>query len=121
MRLFVLATLAALASNAALADKTRQMTLGDLQEICSATDDYSRAACRYYILGVEEGTDLASRLAKDTGRFCVPVSTRDEATVVAVKTAMVADLAVYPKDREMPAVSFVAAAIVHAYPCPKSN
>ncbi len=29
-----------------------QMTVGDLQMICGGTDAESRAACRFYILGV---------------------------------------------------------------------
>jgi hypothetical protein len=32
-----------------------QMTEGDLQTICDGTDIESKAACRFYILGVAEG------------------------------------------------------------------
>lgn len=31
------------------------MTTGDLHQICTAPDDESKAACRFYVLGVTQG------------------------------------------------------------------
>jgi hypothetical protein len=40
---------------------------------------------------------------------------------LTIKTWMGADLAVYPKDRDMPAVSFVTAMIAKQFPCQKTK
>jgi hypothetical protein len=39
--------------------------------------------------------------------------------VSIVKEAMKIDLAAFPQDKDMPAVSFVTAAMMRAYPCQK--
>jgi hypothetical protein len=54
--------------------------------------------------------------AKDK-RFCVPEGLSSSTMELTVKMKMGSDLAVYPNDRAMPAVSFVTAVIAHEYPC----
>jgi len=105
-----------------------QMTLGDLYKLCTSANEGDKSACTFYILGVFEGAALAGGTMRDKNgnfqegkdkRFCVPEGLTGAAMELAVKTKMGADLAVYPKDREMPAVSFVTALIAQQFPCQK--
>jgi Rap1a immunity proteins len=96
-----------------------QMKLSDLMDICTAGDDGSTSACRFYILGVTEGASIGAGVANDQSHFCIPegVSSRD--MVLTVKKAMPKDLAAFPQDKDMPAVSFVAAVMMRTFPCKK--
>jgi len=96
-----------------------QMTLSDLRDICGGTDELSTAACNFYILGVTEGAGLGAGVAKDKGHFCIPEGVSSKQMVLIVKKAMTADLAAFPEDKNMPAVSFVAASMQQAFPCGK--
>ena len=58
--------------------------------------------------------------AKDK-RFCVPDELSSAAMELVVKMKMGEDLAVFPKDRDMPAVSFVTALIAKQFPCQKTK
>lgn len=99
--------------------RAAQMTLSDLHDICSGTDEVSKAACRFYILGVTEGAGMGAGMAHDQTHFCTPEGVPSEKMVSIVKEAMAKDLAVFPQDKDMPAVSFVTAAMRQAYPCRK--
>ena len=92
-----------------------EMTLSDLQALCGEREPGD--ACRFYILGVMEGTSIASGLAKDKSHFCTPPGVTQTEIVAVVKRLASADLARYPEDAMMPAVSFTAAALLKAYPC----
>jgi hypothetical protein len=96
-----------------------QMKLSDLRDICSARDGDSTNACRFYVLGVTEGVSVGAGVSNDHSHFCIPegVSARD--MVLAVKNQMTKDLAAFPQDKDMPAVSFVAAVMAETYPCQK--
>ncbi|RUN75503.1 hypothetical protein EJC47_15870 [Sphingomonas sp. TF3] len=94
-----------------------QMTLGDLQVLCA--DREPGEACRFYILGVMEGTNLASGVANDTKHFCIPEGVTQTEIVAVVKRLAKGDVAMFPKDVTMPAVSFVGASLIHSYPCAK--
>lgn len=96
-----------------------QMTLSDLHSFCSGTDEVSKTACRFYILGVTEGAGMGAGLAHDQSHFCTPADVSSEKMVSIVKEAMAKDLAFFPQDKNIPAVSFVAAAMMRAYPCRK--
>jgi hypothetical protein len=96
-----------------------QMKLSDLMDICTGRDAGSQSACRFYILGVTEGASIGAGVAKDESHFCIPEGVSSQNMVLIVKKAMSIDLAAFPKDKEMPAVSFVAAAMMKAYPCRK--
>ena len=93
------------------------MTLSDLRDICGGTDEASKAACNFYILGATEGAGLGAGVARDKGHFCIPEGVAASDMVLIVKKAMAADLAAFPKDKDMPAVSFVSAAMQHNFPC----
>lgn len=58
--------------------------------------------------------------AKDK-RFCVPEGLTSAAMELTVKMKMGEDLAVYPEDRDMPAVSFVTAVISKQFPYQKTK
>jgi hypothetical protein len=88
-----------------------QMKLSDLMDICTGRDASSQSACRFYILGVTEGGSIGAGVAKDESHFCIRESVSSQNMVLIVKKAMSRDLAAFPKDKEMPAVSFVAAAM----------
>lgn len=108
-----------------------QMTLGDLYKFCTSDNEGDKVACRFYILGVFEGASIAGSVggqdksgnfqeAKDK-RFCVPEDLASSAMELIVKMKMGEDLAVYPKDREMPAVSFLTSLITLQFPCQKTK
>lgn len=94
-----------------------QMTLSDLRDICSGADDVSTAACKFYILGVTEGAGIGAGTANDKAHFCIPEDVSSQKMVLIVKKAMAQDLAVFPQDKDRPAVSFVAASMQQAFPC----
>ena len=107
-----------------------QMTLGDLYKLCTSANEGDKSACRFYILGVFEGAAMGGGTVQDKRgnfqeakdkRFCVPEDLTDAAMELTVKMKMGADLAVYPKDRDMPAVSFVTALIAQQFPCQKTK
>jgi hypothetical protein len=58
--------------------------------------------------------------AKDK-RFCVPEGLASAAMELTVKMKMGADLAVFPQDRDLPAVSFITALIAKQFPCQKTK
>ena len=73
-----------------------------------------------------EGAGLGAGTVRDTSGtfrelkdkpFCVPVGLSSAAMELVVKMKMGEDLAVFPQDREMPAVSFVMGVIAHEFPC----
>ncbi len=105
-----------------------QMTLGDLHRTCTSDDEGDKAACTFYILGVSEGVSLAtSAVADASGSFreikdkpiCLPEGISGKALELVVKMAMGQDLAVFPKDRDLPAVSFVMVVIRKQFACGK--
>jgi hypothetical protein len=96
-----------------------QMTLSDLRDICAGTDEVGMAACKFYILGVTEGAGIGAGMANDKAHFCIPEGVPSQKMVLIIKKAMTQDLAVFPQDKEMPAVSFVAASMQQAFPCSK--
>ena len=106
--------------------ETSQMTVGDLYKFCTSANESEKAACTFYILGVFEGAKLGGATAQDKGsefreaknkRFCVPEGLTSSAMQLIVKIKMGEDLAVFPQDCEMPAVSFITAVIAHQFPC----
>ena len=100
------------------------MTAGDLQQICLGSNAESKAACRFYILGISQGIDLGMNIAdgKTRGsRPCVPENTSGSALELAVKMKMGEVLMVFPDDRKLDASGFVGAIIIKTFPCRKSN
>ena len=107
-----------------------QMTLGDLYKLCTSSNEGDESACRFYILGVFEGAQLVSGTVQDKSgsfqeakdkRFCVPEGLTSAAMELIVKMKMGEDLAVFPEDCDMPAVSFLTAVIVKQFPCQKTK
>ena len=94
-----------------------QMKLSDLRDICAGTDELHATACKFYILGVTEGLALGAGVAKDKNHFCIPEGVSSQKMLLIVKNTMTADLAAFPQDKDMPAVSFVAASMQQAFPC----
>ena len=92
-----------------------QMTVRDLQTLCSGRQPGE--ACRFYILGVVEGSTVGAGIAKDNKHFCVPEGLTQTEMVAVVKRLSTADLAKYPSDAALPAVSVIVASLVHNYPC----
>jgi hypothetical protein len=90
-----------------------QMTVKDLQGLCSNTGD----ACRFYVLGAMEGASLAAGVVNDKAHFCVPEGVTQTEIVAVVKRLVAADLAQFPEDSRMPAISFIGAVLMKTYPC----
>jgi len=103
-----------------------QMTVGDLLKMCTSTDAGDKVACTFYILGVTQGANLIATTTKGASGefrgikekpFCVPDDISSKALELVVRMKMGEDLAVFPKDSELPAVSFVVAVINKNFPC----
>ncbi len=103
-----------------------QMNVGDLYKFCTSSNERDKSACTFYILGVFEGAQIGGGTVRDKSgkfqeakdkRFCVPEGLTSAAMELTVKMKMGADLALYPEDRDMPAVSFVTAVIAQQFPC----
>jgi hypothetical protein len=96
------------------------MTAGDLQEICAGSSPESKAACRFYILGVVQGIASGMSIADGKtggGRPCVPEQSPASALELAVKLKLGQELMVFPDDRKLDASGVVTAIIVHTFPC----
>jgi len=102
----------------------------DLHKLCTSSNEGDKSACRFYILGVFEGAQLVGETVQDKSgsfqgakdkRFCVPEGLTSAAMELTVKMKMGEDLAVYPEDRDMPAVSFVTAVISKQFPYQKTK
>lgn len=98
-----------------------QLTVGNLQEICTRSDNGSKEACRYYILGVTEAMRMAAPVVGDKTHFCIAEGVSLVAVESLIKNEIEKDLMVYPADRDLAAVGFVTAAAQKAYPCRNSN
>jgi Rap1a immunity proteins len=94
-----------------------QMTVSNLQDICSGSDKDSKKACDYYILGVIEGINGAASFANDRKAFCMPEGVSLIILELIIKKNIEEDLMVYPADRDLAAVPFVLEATQKAYPC----
>jgi hypothetical protein len=103
-----------------------QITVGDLLKLCTSSDGSDKAACSFYILGVTEGASLGAGTAKDkTGMYrelkdrslCVPEGVTSTAIEFIVRKSMGEDLALFPADNALAAVSFIVAVISKQFPC----
>jgi hypothetical protein len=106
----------------------QRLTLGDLHKSCTSSESEDKVTCSFYILGVFEGAQLTGASVEDKSghlqelrekRYCVPDGLSSAAIELAVKMMMGSDLAVFPQDRTMPAVSFVTAVMAKDFPCTK--
>jgi Rap1a immunity proteins len=107
-----------------------QMKVGDLYQLCTSSNESDKSACTFYILGVFEGAQMGAGTVRDKSGtfqeakdkpFCVPEGLTSAAMELTVKMKMGADLAVYPEDRDLSAVSFVTAVIAKQFPCQKAK
>ena len=94
-----------------LARADGQLTVADLNEFCISKDFAVHNACKFYILGIFEGTQIAA------GMLCVPEDLPASAMETAIRLKMGQDLAMFPADAKMPAASFVGAVIAKQFPC----
>lgn len=118
---FVLGALAAAQSAPASA---KEMTAGDLQQICSSQNRDVDAPCRFYIMGIVQGITIGLGMADGKvapGRPCIPDDLEDSKLETLVKAHLGADLMVNPGDRELPASSLVGAVIATTFKCNKAR
>lgn len=94
-----------------------RMTTADLISICGGSEEVTQNACKFYILGVTEGTSLAAGLAADKGHFCIPEGVTATEMVLVFRRVVQQDIRAFPADLEMPAVSMVGAIMQREYPC----
>ena len=95
------------------------MTVEDLQKLCTAKDDYGKAACRFFIYGVAQGVRLESALVKDRTHFCIPDDSSMDEMLFKVKMKIGQDLMFYPDDKSGDASGAVGAILMDSYPCKK--
>ena len=106
------------------AGKDKAMTAGDLQEICIGSNAESKAACRFYLLGVTQGISMGMSIADgktDARRPCIPENLSASAIELAVKMKLGEDLMVFPDDRKLDASGVVGAILVSTFPCRRAN
>ena len=106
------------------AAEDKAMTAGDLQQICIDSSAESKAACRFYLLGIKQGISMGMSIADGKtqgGRPCVPDNLSASAIELAVKLKLGEDLMVFPDDRKLDASGVVGAILVSTFPCRKSN
>lgn len=102
----------------------KEMTAGDLQQICSSQDRDLDAPCRFYIMGIVQGITIGLGMADGKvalGRPCIPDDLQDSKLETLVKAKLGANLMVNPGDKELPASSFVGAVIATTFQCIKSR
>ena len=96
-------------------------TVGDLDQICSGTDEASDKACRFYILGAVDGASIGFGTKTDAGPLCiaenVPISKMQD----SVKKLLQADLIMFPQDKALLAAGAVAGIAMKAFPCEKPH
>ena len=99
------------------------MTAGQLQEICTGQDAGSKAACRFYILGITQGITLGMSIADgktNGGRPCIPEDISSSALELAVKIKLGQELMVFPDDKKLDASGVIGATLVSTFPCRKA-
>ena len=112
----IIAALAILISPAAIGQELKAV---DLYTFCVSTSPIVQNVCSKYILGAVQGISLAAGKLGDKKTFCVPEDVSESVFVdTFVRTAR-ADLAAYPQDKDIPAISMVGSVIVHNFPCPQ--
>ena len=94
-----------------------EISAGRLESFCASPDGSFRRLCSLYILGVVQGIRLAAGELKDKTRFCIPDDVNEAQLVTIFQVAASGLKQNFPADMHEPAVSIVAAAVVHAFPC----
>ena len=103
-----------------------QMTVADLQKLCTNPIEEGRVACSFYIWGVTEGADLGGGSEeyapgkfreKSNKTICLPESVGKSDMQQIVTDAIARDLVRFPEDSTMPAVSFVMGVVARKFPC----
>jgi hypothetical protein len=85
----------------ARADESGLMTVADLQQFCTASDDGSKNACRFFIFGVAQGMRLVAAAVGDKTHVCIPDDLSAAGMELAVKLAIGQDLLVFPADKHL--------------------
>src|ERR1039457_1737148 len=103
-----------------------QMTVGDLLKLCTSSNESDKTACSFYILGVTEGASFGNMAKDKAGTYrerelkdklmCVPEGVTITTMEFLVRKKMGEDLAIFPADNALPAVSFVVAVIAKQFP-----
>ena len=103
------------------AEAAAQMTIADLGQMCNSSDAVDDAACRFFILGVIEGTTLGTPHRAGGHLLCIAPGTSIVDLRRVVTEAITADLAAFPGHKSVVAVGFVAGAAMKAFPCHKGH
>ena len=109
---------------ASAAEGDGAITVGDLHALCTDPSAESRAACRFYILGVTQGVRMGMNIADGKtagGRPCVPDDTSGPALESAVKTTIRQVLIAHPNDKQLDASGAIGAILVTKFPCQRAR
>jgi hypothetical protein len=102
------------------------LTVEQLYEFCTSKDEGANTACRFFIfgavLGIEHGDGFVigvDKKAVDRSKthFCLPDNVPDSTMVSVFVKFTKFDLTKYPEDAKLPAISWVDAVMMRAYPC----
>jgi hypothetical protein len=117
-------TIVGVTQSKSAAAESEAMTAGDLQQICIGSSAESKAACRFYLLGITQGISMGMSIADGKtqgGRPCVPENLSASAIELAVKMKLGQDLMVFPDDRKLDASGAVGGILVSTFPCRKPH
>src|SRR6267142_6340712 len=88
-------TIVGMTQSKCAAAEDKAMTAGDLQQICIGSSAESKAACRFYLLGIKQGISMGMLIADGKtqgGRPCIPENLSASAIELAIKMKMGQDL-----------------------------
>lgn len=100
-----------------------ELTVGELQKLCSLPDEISKQSCKHYIigagLGYKMGIDNAGACIPQNLKICLPSGISENSIVTLVKIKMGELLAIYPADSKLEAVAMVSAVMTKNFKCSK--
>ena len=103
--------------------ESRQFTVEDLKQLCDSRDDGKKLGCLSYIMGASEGLQIgaASESGPAKTHYCIPVGISFNSLALSVRLKIAGDLVMFPADKDMAAVSFIAASLTEDFPCKDSD
>lgn len=94
-----------------------EMKVDDLKTLCTGADEVSKAACKFYILGVADGIGGANAATSQHKSLCLSDGISGPAMTFFVKKSIGEDLMMFPDDKDLSAGGFVGAALATQFPC----
>lgn len=102
-------------SSPLFAIKPSVMTVGDLKQICSGSDQEAKTACKFYIMGYVQGASTSL-----PRKPCLPENYTFSSVQESVTTKMAALITKYPRSVNLEASGALSGILVSLYTCPNT-